>query len=304
VYRSGPGLHWPERLHVTFDNASGDAKNQWMFRYLGLLVLHGVFDTITVSTLIVGHTHDICDQMFSVWAKLLCITDCKTYEQMRRLFHEKYHSRVRLLIKLMTGAELSAEEAADAGIADSQERQELAEDLAAEQDENPDQWNLAALRYAEQLEADLQRDAIAAAPSSSAAAPAMPSAGEQRSSSSAAFHTPHVVRQTHSFNMRSFFESMTLPSGKNVVQERPMTGQGTPHVFGIEADKDGNVWLYNKHLAKSTEKSQRGERHLFLNRKTGDYSSRCLLFRADDAAHTIKEPPVNPPTAAVECKAI
>ena len=290
AYRSGAGLHWPERLHVTFDNAAGDAKNQWTFRYLGLLVLHGVFDSITVSTLIVGHTHDIVDQMFSVWAKLLCITDCKTYEQMRRLFHERYHSRVRLLIKLMKGAELSAEEAKDAGVSNAQQREELVEELAAEQAANPDQWNQAALHYTEQLEADLQRDAAAAVASS---------AGEQRSSPSA-FHTPHVVRQTHSFNMKSFFESMTLPSGQSVLRERPMAGQTTPHVFGIETDKQGDVWLYNKHLAKSTEKSQRGERHLFLNCKTGDYTSRCLLFRAEDAASTIKEPPVNPPVAAVE----
>jgi hypothetical protein len=278
VYRSGVGLHWPERLHVTFDNASGDAKNQWMFRYLGLLVLHGVFDTITVSTLIVGHTHDIVDQMFSVWAKLLCITDCKTYEQMRRLFHEKYHSRVRLLIKLMTGAELSAEEAKDAGIADAQQAQELAEDLAAEQAANPDQWSSAALRYAEQLDEDLSASFQSAA------------AGQ-----ASEFHTPHVVRQMHSFNIKSWLEGMTLPSGRSVVEENPMKGQGTPHVFGIEADADGCVWLYNKHLIKSTDKSQRGERHQFLNRKTGDYTSRCLLFREADRLYTTAEPPLNPP---------
>jgi hypothetical protein len=61
---NGLALKWPQRLHLTFDNAGGECKNQWMFRFLGLLVLHGVFQFITVSTMLVGHTHDIVDQLF------------------------------------------------------------------------------------------------------------------------------------------------------------------------------------------------------------------------------------------------
>jgi len=55
---------WPRQLHLTFDNAGGEAKNQYFFRTVGVLVHYGVFEAITLSTLLVGHTHDIVDQMF------------------------------------------------------------------------------------------------------------------------------------------------------------------------------------------------------------------------------------------------
>jgi chemotaxis protein histidine kinase CheA len=100
---SGPALRWPKLLHVTFDNASGEAKNQFMFRFLGLLVFHGLFQAITASMLLVGHTHDIVDQMFSVWARMLRIHNAETYEKMRALFREKYHSRIDGLVQLMKG---------------------------------------------------------------------------------------------------------------------------------------------------------------------------------------------------------
>jgi hypothetical protein len=100
---SGPGMKWPKRLHVTFDNASGECKNQWMMRFLGLLVFHGVFQAITASMLLVGHTHDIVDQMFSVWSRMLRIYNAETYEKMKALFRERYHSRIDGLVDLMKG---------------------------------------------------------------------------------------------------------------------------------------------------------------------------------------------------------
>ena len=100
---SGPGMKWPRRLHLTFDNASGECKNQWMMRFLGLLVFHGVFEAITVSMLLVGHTHDIVDQMFSVWSRMLRIYNAETYEKMKALFRERYHSRIDGLVELMRG---------------------------------------------------------------------------------------------------------------------------------------------------------------------------------------------------------
>ena len=74
-------------------------------RFLGLLVFHGVFDAITASMLLVGHTHDIVDQMFSVWARMLRIYNAETYEKMRDLFRERYHSRIDGLVALMRGRE-------------------------------------------------------------------------------------------------------------------------------------------------------------------------------------------------------
>jgi hypothetical protein len=98
---SGPGEFWPKWLHLTFDNAPSECKNQWMLRFLGLFVFHGVFQAITLSMLLVGHTHDIVDQMFSVWARTLRISDAPTYEKMRDLFRERYHSRIAGLVDLM-----------------------------------------------------------------------------------------------------------------------------------------------------------------------------------------------------------
>lgn len=55
---------WPRRLHLTFDNTTGEAKNTCFFKAMAALVHYGVFEAITLSMLLVGHTHDIVDQMF------------------------------------------------------------------------------------------------------------------------------------------------------------------------------------------------------------------------------------------------
>jgi len=70
---------------LTFDNAAGECKNQWMFRFLGLLVLHGVVLHVSVSNLLVGHTHDIVDQLFSIWSRMLRLKDTPTLDAMRSL---------------------------------------------------------------------------------------------------------------------------------------------------------------------------------------------------------------------------
>ena len=98
-------FQWPRSIHLVFDNTSAEAKNQYMWYFLGLLVKRGVFDYITVSTLMVGHTHDIVDQMFSVWAKILRVNNAHTWDQMRSLFSEKYHSKVVAIVKLIREGE-------------------------------------------------------------------------------------------------------------------------------------------------------------------------------------------------------
>lgn len=55
---------WPRRLHLTFDNTKAEAKNTTFFKAMAALVHYGVFEAITMSMLLVGHTHDIVDQMF------------------------------------------------------------------------------------------------------------------------------------------------------------------------------------------------------------------------------------------------
>ena len=88
---------WPRGLHVTFDNTAGDCKNAHLFRFLGMLVAAGVFMYITVSTLLVGHTHDIVDQMFSCWARALTKHDAHSLSELHRLFRRKYSTGIYAL---------------------------------------------------------------------------------------------------------------------------------------------------------------------------------------------------------------
>ena len=59
----------PKKIFLQFDN-SGENKNKEMFFYLSLLIESHMIDEIYMSFLIVGHTHTILDQYFSVLAKV------------------------------------------------------------------------------------------------------------------------------------------------------------------------------------------------------------------------------------------
>jgi hypothetical protein len=85
---------WSEGLHVTFDNTSGDSKNSTTFRYLALLVAMGIYRYITVSTLMVGHTHDIVDQMFSVWSQRLRENNAPALSDLMKLMRDKYSTKI------------------------------------------------------------------------------------------------------------------------------------------------------------------------------------------------------------------
>jgi hypothetical protein len=47
------------------DNTSRENKNKIVFGYLSMLVEMGIFQKVKVGFLLVGHTHDHIDQMFS-----------------------------------------------------------------------------------------------------------------------------------------------------------------------------------------------------------------------------------------------
>ena len=55
----------PRTLFLQMDNCTGENKNKYVFGFLSNLVTKGVFDTIVVSFLPVGHTHEDIDQLFS-----------------------------------------------------------------------------------------------------------------------------------------------------------------------------------------------------------------------------------------------
>lgn len=66
--KAGPaaGFNWPKRLVLQMDNSGKENKNRAVFLYLGLLVAKGYFERIDLIFLVVGHTHDLIDQVFSV----------------------------------------------------------------------------------------------------------------------------------------------------------------------------------------------------------------------------------------------
>jgi hypothetical protein len=61
--------HWseiiPEVLYLQLDNTSRENKNQIVFGYLNMLVELGNFQKVKFGFLLVWHTHDHIDQMFS-----------------------------------------------------------------------------------------------------------------------------------------------------------------------------------------------------------------------------------------------
>ena len=65
----------PRKLYVQMDNCWRENKNKYVFAYMSDLVVKGVFDEVTVSFLIKGHTHFDPDQVFSRVATKLKVTD-------------------------------------------------------------------------------------------------------------------------------------------------------------------------------------------------------------------------------------
>jgi hypothetical protein len=254
------GDDWPRRLHVTFDNAGGECKNQWMIRYLGLLVLHRVFLEVTISTLLVGHTHDIVDQMFSVWSRLLRIENAETYEKMRDLFRNRYHSKIEGLVELARGRE----EAYAALAPDARST------CVKERKENPDDW-------VEQDAEDLQEytETIQAM-----------AKGEEL--------TPHIQLQSVSMDVKGWLPRALPKTEKKL----PSLGNLTEvHNMGIEMDEVGNVWLYNKAYADSTNRKSDGSVHHYTGMATGDWSTRALLW---PAGSQMSDNPLRLPPLAVD----
>jgi hypothetical protein len=247
----GLAREWPQRIHITFDNAAGECKNQWMFRFLGLLVLHGVVQFVTVSTLLVGHTHDIVDQLFSIWARMLRIYDAETYEKMRAIFRERYMSRIEGLVKLM------------------KQRKDATASLAPNDLLTQDQINLVR---------EQQEGASAADWATEAGKILENFTSFVKDTFKDSFFThelvPHIELQQVSVDVQGWLT-------RSMERELPALAHlDRPHNFGIEKDEDGKVWLYNKFLVDSTDSTAEGVTHNYPHTATGSYTQRALLYDA------------------------
>ena len=75
-----PDTPLPRTLYLQLDNCSGSNKNKYMLAYASSLVEMGVFDEVVLSFLMVGHTHEDVDQLFSVISKAVKSRDVVTPE--------------------------------------------------------------------------------------------------------------------------------------------------------------------------------------------------------------------------------
>jgi hypothetical protein len=69
-HRRSGGHPLPEVLYLQLDNVSSN-KSHFLIAYCALLVKRGVFRKVKINYLIVGHTHENIDQMFSRFAVAL-----------------------------------------------------------------------------------------------------------------------------------------------------------------------------------------------------------------------------------------
>lgn len=78
-------------LYVQADNAPSEAKNHWMFAILALLCF-GVYETVELHLLPVGHTHENIDAFFSCVARALYGRSILNMKEFSELLHECWAS--------------------------------------------------------------------------------------------------------------------------------------------------------------------------------------------------------------------
>ncbi|KAL3682922.1 hypothetical protein R1sor_000944 [Riccia sorocarpa] len=78
----------PENLYIQLDNSAKDNKNWSIMAFLSELVSRGVFKTVTMSFLIVGHTHEDVDAFFSMVHKAMLHRHIQTFPEFLAEIHE------------------------------------------------------------------------------------------------------------------------------------------------------------------------------------------------------------------------
>ena len=92
VLQSWPGI-LPPVLYMQLDNTTRENKNSTVFGYLSMLVEKGIFKKIKVNFLLVGHTHDHIDQMFSRFSKKLERCDAFMLPMLTNFISEAYTTK-------------------------------------------------------------------------------------------------------------------------------------------------------------------------------------------------------------------
>ena len=81
----------PDTLYLQMDNCIRENKNTYVFCYICWLVERGIFKTVYVSFLPVGHTHFDCDRLASRIAIAMKYRDVTSMSQLCMLIEECHH---------------------------------------------------------------------------------------------------------------------------------------------------------------------------------------------------------------------
>jgi hypothetical protein len=87
----------PSTWFLQLDNTTKENKNQFVLAWLQTLVDTGVFDTIYVSFLPVGHTHEDIDQRFSIVSRALRRESILSVQQLEVFLNQFF--KVRAIVK-------------------------------------------------------------------------------------------------------------------------------------------------------------------------------------------------------------
>lgn len=82
----------PEILFLQLDNCGSENKSKVFYAFIASLVASGMFKTVYVNYLLVGHTHEDIDQMFSRIGIALRKNDCFTMKALIEMWKSCYSS--------------------------------------------------------------------------------------------------------------------------------------------------------------------------------------------------------------------
>eukprot|EP00105_Crassostrea_gigas_P042039 XP_019926187.1 PREDICTED: uncharacterized protein LOC105336278 [Crassostrea gigas] len=78
----------PDVFYLQMDNCARENKNRYLLAFMAYLVGKGVFRKIKVSFLMVGHTNEDIDQVFSKFSHWLCKHAAMTLEKLMEGFEK------------------------------------------------------------------------------------------------------------------------------------------------------------------------------------------------------------------------
>ncbi|KAL3686578.1 hypothetical protein R1sor_009152 [Riccia sorocarpa] len=99
-------LEWegplPPTLYLQLDNTVRENKNNILFAYLAMLLDKNIFSKIKLGFLLVGHTHDFVDQMFSRFSQALRRENAFTMSRLRSVIQNSYDPKPITSVILQT----------------------------------------------------------------------------------------------------------------------------------------------------------------------------------------------------------